>query len=207
MPAPAINLPARISTDDETNHAEILEKPGSTGYQTSVPGAAGDKIMAAHLAREKARQELAKDGVPIPPGLQPGEMALLKTKMQNAGEDVPAGAGQDAANSPTELKPSTGSAAADATEPGHAIRTKIRKHSEIENAQLKTKIAKEKLDLALEKREKARIALKSENKPIPDTLKKGGLDKEKQKLEAAAQKASAAAQEMETQEEEAATNK
>lgn len=124
----------------------------------------------AHAARSRARADLEAEHLPIPRDLQPGRGGL-----RHSGRGKSPGSTTD----------------------GHAIREKLRRHAEIKDAKLKTEIATEKLDLAKEKREKARIALEKEGKPIPSALRKGGLDAERNKLEAAATKATAAADAME----------
>lgn len=188
MEKPDIELPQDM-TDTYT--------PGST------PGSGtNDAIASAHAARAKAREALEKEGMPIPKSLEPGQMDVLKTQVEAADQ-----AAEVPANSPTEPKRSGRGASPGSTSGGHAKREKLRRHAEVRNAKIKTQIAHEKLDVALEKREKARVALRKENKQIPDTLKKGGLDEEKEKLAAAAAKATAAAEALEQKEETAKTNK
>lgn len=78
--------------------------------------------------------------------------------------------------------------------------TKIQKHDQVETAKMKTDIARNKLATATVKRQIARDALTAEGQSIPDTLKKGGLDDERAKLERAANTASVAAKRLEAEE-------
>jgi hypothetical protein len=138
--------------------------------------AADTKIEAAHDERSQARAELQRAGVPIPPGLKKGEMSLLKKKMQNAEQNA-----DESASEEDKV-------------------AKVKKHDQVETAKMKTNIARTKLATATVKRQAARDALKAEGQEIPETLKKGGLDVERDKLEKAAESASAAAEQLEAEE-------
>jgi len=155
------------------------------------------KEGTAHEEREVARMELIKADVPIPPGLEPGAMAELEKERTTAAVEsgpAPADASATVMKQP-ELPPVEG-----ASPEGHALRDRIRAHTKIESTKIKTKIAEVKLETALVKRSIARKALEDEGKAIPESLKKGGLDAEKKKLEAAQRKAAAVAEKMESKE-------
>jgi len=161
---------ALTMADNADFKAPNIELPQKLPRDIVNHAAIFDKISAAHEARAAARADLTTEGVPIPAELQKGAMAKLQQQVTQAPE-------------------SPGSSAE-----GRSQRQTIRKHTDAITAKLKTQIAQEKMDIARDKRETARSTLTDEGKPIPESLRKGGMDTLQDRLIDANTKATRAAE-------------
>lgn len=198
-PVITLPLPVKQYTPKAEAAEEMTEQTASESTRVE---------QTAHEERKLARHELEKDGVPVPKELKKGAMKELdEKKAQAAAATAPSSDNAEEEVAATDMKKPNQALAPGATQKGHETRDAVRQHSSVEEALLKTKVAKVKLDTALVKRSVARKALRDEGKSIPDNLKKGGLAAEKKQLEAAAAKAKAAADAMESKEESATAGK
>merc|ERR1719409_2115782 len=116
------------------------------------PKSKGGKVNKAEALRKKARADLRKAGMPIPKDLKKGGLKKAMKKAKKATGGKPSG--------------------------GKKAKKRVARAKSLAKKATKKKVtASVKVSKAKALRKTARAALKKAGKPIPETLKKGGMKK------------------------------